>query len=260
MNTYFKSAVLGLLVFGAGGAAGFFVAKNLLEKHYQELAQEEIDDVKAYFKNKYEPGKELSTAEEKEEKEESEDNNNYRKIVNKYQKPDLHELVSAHEEDEEDEDEENEDDEDEEDPEMRESPYLLSYEEYTKPIKPYENVELYYYRFDDVVCNGNDVILTEPEDILGWDWMKELETKTTAFVRNERFGSDYEIHLLNQSYVTEVGSKLETDKEKHYRRIARTKKVMDDSSDEYMESEKQKEKKPYVRKSRTKNREKEDEE
>jgi len=249
MNTYPKAAILLFLAFTAGGAAGFFAAKKLLEQHYMELSQLEIDDVKAYYRKKYE-GKEPAsvTADTTEE---------YRKIAMRYTKPDLHELAKANkdedeeieEDDEIDELEEEEyDDLDEEEMALAgiettdnldptKEPYLITYDEYIAPTDIFEKVELFYYRFDDVICTSDDLVVPEPEDQLGWEWMKILETKTTAFVRNEGMATDFEIHSFSKSYKEEVAARLETDKEKKYRRMARKKEAMDSSSDEFIEHE-----------------------
>lgn len=280
MDTHSKTILVAVIAFATGGAGGFFLAKDLLQKHYQELAQIEIDDVRLYYKEKYsEVIPPVSKIQE-----DPDENIKYQHIANKYKKPDLHELISSHhsekenneDEDNEDEDEdemfENEDemenglddDHDETDDEksdidlekedsLDKSPYLISYNKYIEPKKPFKNVELYYYRLDDTVCRTDDVVIPIPEDILGWDWIKELETKTVAFVRDQRFKTDYEIHALSQSYGNEVGSRLETDKEKKYRRLARTKKVMDDSAEFITEKEEETKKKtPYVRKQKKK--------
>ncbi len=263
MNTYSKPAIIALVSLGVGGVAGFLVARRLLEQHYQELSQMEIDDVKDYYRKKYE-GKEpvIVTADTTEE---------YRKIATRYTKPDLHELAKVNKDEETEEDDEDlEEDEDElEYDDVNEDgviispietadsldpdkdPYRIDYDTFIKPTDIFSKVDLYYYRFDDVICDANDVIKHSPEDILGWEWMKDLETKTTAFVRNEATATDYEVHSFSKSYKDEVASRLETDKEKKYRRIARKKEAMDSSSDEILEYEREiKKKTPRIRKSK----------
>ena len=249
MNTYPKAAILLFLAFTAGGAAGFFAAKKLLEQHYMELSQLEIDDVKEYYRKKYEGKEPVSiTADTIEE---------YRKIATRYTKPDLHELAKANKDEDEEIEEDDETDELEEeeyddlddygviispietadhlDPDKE--PYLIDYDEFVKPTDIFDKVDLFYYRFDDTVCDADDVIMTNPEDTLGWEWMKTLETKSTAFVRNEAIATDFEIHSFSKSYKEEVATRLETDKEKKFRRMARKKEAMDSSSDEFIEHE-----------------------
>ena len=245
MNTYPKAAILLFLAFTAGGAAGFFAAKKLLEQHYMELSQLEIDDVKEYYRKKYEGKEPVSiTADTIEE---------YRKIATRYTKPDLHELAKANKDEETEEDDETDetdeleeeeyDDLDEEEMALAgiettdnldptKEPYLITYDEYVAPTDIFEKVELFYYRFDDVICTADDLVVPEPEDQLGWEWHTALETKTSAFVRNENLAVDFEIHSFSKSYGEEVAARIETDKEKKYRRLARKKEAMD-SAKEY---------------------------
>lgn len=44
-----KNILINILIFAAGGAVGFFVAKKMLEEEYAALAQEEIDSVKEFY-------------------------------------------------------------------------------------------------------------------------------------------------------------------------------------------------------------------
>lgn len=270
------------LAFMAGGGVGFLVARRLLEEHYQELAEEEIQDVISHFREKYED-------EEKEE---------HRKLVNRYDsdKPSPEELVrreARYEEFEEDLLEAEDEDYDEEDyleeadlsldfegspdglgdededyaegdylvdediseevePDSDE-PYLITYEEFLEEEPNREKIDLYYYRFDQIVCDVNDIIVEHPEDILGVAWLDELKRRTTAFVRDDINDIDYEVHSLSKSYNDDVATRMETDKEKKMRRTARQKQAMDDfnlsiNSVEFEEEKPRKPKtKPYKR-------------
>lgn len=256
------------LAFALGGVSGFFVAKKLLEEHYRELAQMEIDEVKAYFEEKYEGAvaAELSEAAE-------EGAVTYRKLAKDYGNPPLDqvigrakvisqtedELVAEVEIDEDFKEEMKEWDsvdnlEDEEDFEEEEDspdgPYLISYEDFLDEELEYEKIDLFYYRFDEVMCTVEDVVVLDPQDILGWDWEQRLERMSTAFVRDDELETDYEIHALSKSYNDEVAIRLETKKEKELRRKARQKEAMDTFSEspEYEEVQRRKPKtKPYVR-------------
>ena len=252
---YSRTTVIGFAAFTVGGAIGFFAAKHLLEQHYREIAQMEIDEVREYYKEKY-------------------DDPRYQAIADKYKKPDLFELAPSEndiydeEEDEDYEDYEDEPDdyeeefyeEEEEDPMDYEidpdrDPYAITYEQFVAPYPEFRKVDLFYYRLDDVVCDGNDMVLPEPEDELGWDWMRALETQTAAFIRNDKTQTDFAIHAFARSYETDVKVKQETDRERNFRRTARQKEAMDASSDEFLAREKEmatnpKRRKPYNRPSK----------
>jgi hypothetical protein len=252
------------LAFVAGGGAGFFIAKKLLEEHYQELAEEEIMDVRAYFTKKY------ANEIEVEEKEEN------RKLVERYAKPSPEDLIGKvqsvkttedgviiegnidpeffdeveyveYDDDDLEDEEHPEYLEEDDEPEPRDEPYLIDYTVFMQD-NGYEKIDLYYYRFDSIMCTENDEILHSPYDILGWDWEEAVERKSTVFVRSETIETDYEIHALSKSYNEEVSIRLETDKEKNYRRLARTKEAMDARSMEYEEEKPRKPKTtPYKR-------------
>ena len=234
-----------LLSFGLGGLVGYFVAAKLLEKKYSELAQEEIDNVKDYFYKKYEP----------DVVGENDDEEKYRKVVTSYTKPSLHDLATMHANEEKvDEELDEDEDEDEEldelglmaqeqlstlfsEKEEKVEPYLIDFQTFSEKSELFDKVTLFYYRFDDVICDNNDVVIEEPEEILGWDFHTALTRKTTVFVRNTKLNIDYELNSLSKSYSDEVKAKLETDSERKYRRLARQKKALDDANPEEIDEE-----------------------
>lgn len=242
-------AVLPLAVaFGLGGLVGYIVANKLLAEKYNEEIQAEVDSVKAYYHDRY-----VYIT----------DNNNAgetRPVIKSHLKPDLHTLATketgATEEESTDaryfrtdeEEAQAQMDEDlnlEEQEELNEDltnrykdpqePYLIDYAEWARPSDVFDKVDLYYYRADDILCDTKDSIIKDPEEILGWDWLNEMQKETTLFIRNEKLGIDYEVHSLGLAYSDEVSSRLETDRERKYRRTARAKKAMDDIATEHLE-------------------------
>ena len=225
-----------VLAFGLGGFFGYIITKKLLAEKYEEEKQNEIYDLKAYYHDKYTVVS----------------NDEQGTPVIKYSKPDLHTLAiketdaKLFKSDEEeaqaqmDEDlslaaqeELNEDLTDlYKDPQ---EPYLIDYAEWARPSDVFDKVDLYYYRADDILCDTKDSIIKDPEEILGWDWLNEMQKETTLFIRNEKLAIDYEVHSLGLAYSDEVSSRLETDRERKYRRTARAKKAMDDIATEHLE-------------------------
>lgn len=225
-----------VLAFGLGGFFGYIITKKLLAEKYEEEKQNEIYDLKAYYHDKYAVVS----------------NDEQGTPVIKYSKPDLHTLAiketdaKLFKSDEEeaqaqmDEDlslaaqeELNEDLTDlYKDPQ---EPYLIDYAEWARPSDVFDKVDLYYYRADDILCDTKDSIIKDPEEILGWDWLNEMQKETTLFIRNEKLAIDYEVHSLGLAYSDEVSSRLETDRERKYRRTARAKKAMDDIATEHLE-------------------------
>ena len=236
-----------VLAFGLGGFLGYIITKKLLAEKYAEDAQNEIDDMRDYYREKYEV-----------------DGVHKIKITSK---PNLSDLVKPYSASilESYDDEENEEtdakyfktDEEEKQALMDEElslaaqeelnedlvnrykdpkePYLIDYAEWAKPSEIFDKVDLYYYKVDDILCDTKDSIIKDPEEILGWDWLNEMQKETTLFIRNEKLAIDYEVYSLGQAYSEEVSSRIETDRERKYRRTARAKKAMDDIATEHIE-------------------------
>lgn len=246
-----KILIVALLGFAGGVFTGYYVCKQKLEEQYQE-------DTADYRKIGYENDEEFQTesAEMTEldhgghiQKSSIETKDNYRKVVTNYQKPDLATLAKHSEVDEDpeqDEDndmteEEDEEEEDEEEMEAearsarmanvdREEPYEIDQWQFAEEeeYEHYDKIHLYYYRFDDVICDDNDEQIEDVEDIIGWAFYKTLERRTLAHVRNEKLHTDYEIHALSKSFGEDVTGRLETDKEREFRRVSRYKDAIDE--------------------------------
>ena len=249
-----------VVAFGVGGAVGFFVASKIAEEQWREIAQMEIEDVKTYYREKYEerPVEGLAQTEDDE----------YRTLAKRYEKPSPGELAkrgkkpvpepeldeaemdgryeyfddeddSEDDESYSDDEEDSEEDMDEDDtisPPKQEAPYVISYGEFIKE-NGYDKVDLYFYRFDEILCDVNDRVYPTPEDELGIEWLDALKTQTMTFVRNDTWGIDYEIHSLSQSFNDEVATRLETDREKRFRQTARQKEAIDAMSTEFAEAD-----------------------
>lgn len=244
-----KTLIVALLGFAGGVFTGYYVCKQKLEEQHQE-------DTADYRKIGYENDEEFQTesAEMTEldhgghiQKSSIETKDNYRKVVTNYQKPDLATLAKHSEVDEDPEqDEDNdmteeEDEEDEEEMEAearsarmanvdREEPYEIDQWQFDEEeeYEHYDKIHLYYYRFDDVICDDNDEQIEDVEDIIGWAFYKTLERRTLAHVRNEKLHTDYEIHALSKSFGEDVTGRLETDKEREFRRVSRYKDAIDE--------------------------------
>ena len=250
-----KTLIVALLGFAGGVFTGYYVCKQKLEEQYQE---DTADYRRIGYENVVDKDEEFQTesAEMTEldhgghiQKSSIETKDNYRKVVMNYQKPDLATLAKHSEVDEDpeqDEDndmteEEDEEEEDEEEMEAearsarmanvdREEPYEIDQWQFAEEeeYEHYDKIHLYYYRFDDVICDDNDEQIEDVEDIIGWAFYKTLERRTLAHVRNEKLHTDYEIHALSKSFGEDVTGRLETDKEREFRRVSRYKDAIDE--------------------------------
>lgn len=220
-----KSAFTAFVAFAVGAAAGFFVAKKVFEEKYAQLAQEEIDSVKEIFcrhiKAEDSDGeRESGNGMTDEQYEEARSNPNgvmARSSLNLSNKSEAakqnYHLISQPEK-------EDDDDEEEEAPEYpvhdngterdlegvdRTEPYLISDREYSEEFDEHEKISLYYYSYDDVLCNENEEPMDDIDGTVGQDAMTELANGAACvWVRNEPLGIDYEICLVRNSYAQAV--------------------------------------------------------
>ena len=245
MNSYktLLPVSVGMLAFGA--FLGYIVSKKILEEKYEKVAQDEIDSVKLYYhrlKGEATPGRspvpktrfletseveatdaklyETSEVEATDAKlyetdeEEEQSKMDYELSLAEQQK--MNEELSGRYK-------------------YPKSPYPIDYAEWAKPSDVLDKVDLYYYKGDDILCDSKDSIISDPEELLGPGWTKLLKDRTTIFIRDERLLIDYEIYSISALYSDEITSKIETDKERKYRRTARAKKAMDDAASEHID-------------------------
>lgn len=248
-----KWGIIALLAFAGGCVTGYFVAKNRLEEDYQN----EVQEYRERFLEKYGEDDEERDDEERDAQKSSLDTDPmgepYKKLVTRYDKPDLSQLIRLEprewpegddEEPEEELDAETEalirEQEIAEEAERaermaavdRDEPYVIDQYQFENENDHYDKIDIFYYRFDSTVCDEKDVIIDDAEDILGWDFYKTLERQTLAYVRNEKLHSDFMVHSLSKSYAEDVSGWTGTDKEKEFWRVARKKEALDGAADE----------------------------
>lgn len=107
-------------------------------------------------------------------------------------------------------------------------PYVIDYNEYEDGPEEYERQFLYYYALDRVLCEDNDDIVEDEEELVGLDYEDVLDMQTTAWVRNDQLMILYEIHRIDESYAVTVANAVETPREREYRIIGRRKQALDD--------------------------------
>ena len=173
------SKVKGLLIFAAGALAGAFAGARIAKKHYEELAQEEIEDIRAYYKNreKEEPKEEVE--EKVEEKSiEVEEKKEYDNIIK-------HGNYMTMEEDEENEDDELYDSDDE--------PYIIDPSEFGN-YGHYATQTCTYFA-DGVLVDDVDEVIEDPDSLVGTyhiDIFRDFDA-TSVYVRNDWMKMDFEI-------------------------------------------------------------------
>ena len=176
----------GVMIFIGGGVVGGFIGYFFAK--YK--AQQEIDDIVAGYeakkekKEKPEIGKTLSGAEQRA----------YGKEINK-------DGYSFEERTPEDEELQRESEELFPE-ELPDRPYVITYNQFSLEHPDYSKVALEYYRENCVLVNeeGEELDL---DHIIGEDALNHIgeEEEDMVFVRNDRFGTDYEVQAYDAEWT-----------------------------------------------------------
>ena len=155
-----------LAVFAFGAAAGSCVTWKVLRDKYARIAQEEIDSVKALFKDNKPEKKDEPVEEQPNEKEV------YTQYVNNYLE---HSAVK------------------EEEKPLVDRPYVISPDEFSE-FEDYEPITLTYYA-DGVLADDEDNIVEDVDAMVGFESLNHFGEyeDDCVFVRNDRVKCDYEI-------------------------------------------------------------------
>lgn len=179
-----SNKVTNLLIFLSGIAVGSVVTWQLVKKEYEQIAQAEIDSVKAHFKNTavdaqivQEDGEEYEIVED-----DDDDADEYYEIL---ENEGYVESAKS------------------EEPVSYKKPYVISPDEFQEDIE-YTNITFYYFA-DGVLTDENHEIVDDVEGTVGLDSLEHFGDyeDDAVHVRNERLVCEYEI-LFDQRNYSEV--------------------------------------------------------
>lgn len=180
------SKVTNFVIFAMGAAVGSVITWQYVKKKYEQIAQEEIDSVKAVFMKK-DPDMEVTVSETPHQAEP-------RKVE---EKPSISEYAALLK---------NEGYTNysgtgkEEQTAMSDKPYVISPEEFGED-EEYEKISLTYYA-DQVLADENDELVEDVEGAVGFESLTHFGEyeDDSVFVRNDRLKCDYEILLDQRTY------------------------------------------------------------
>lgn len=180
------SKVTNFVMFAMGTAVGSVITWHCVKKKYEQIAQEEIDSVKAVFMKK-DPDMEVTVSETPHQAEP-------RKVE---EKPSISEYAALLK---------NEGYTNysgagkEEQTSMNDKPYVISPEEFGE-YEEYEKISLTYYG-DQVLADENDELVEDVEGAVGFESLTHFGEyeDDSVFVRNDRLKCDYEILLDQRTY------------------------------------------------------------
>lgn len=218
-----------LFIFAGGLAIGAFSANYILKEKYELLIQEEAESIKEVYGRVYDKEKkvekqkedisevEFTTQKEIASEQKSKARTSYNKIITtqEYSEDEIPFLPETdnplddpyHDEDDEIE-EEDADALGEYYTNQRENakePYTITEDEFSNTYIHYDKLTLFYYSFDDVLIDENEDVLDDPEAVVGDGLSRIGEVEPdTAYIRNDKYGTDYVIIKLNKSYAESV--------------------------------------------------------
>lgn len=168
---------IAILSFAAGAAAGYFTAKKILEDHYAQLAQEEIDSVKERIRSWGKDIEEKNPPEKKTVKVELDRDTyvHYARDLGYTEEPEPAKLIK---------------------------PHVISPDEFGE-LPEYDKISLTYYA-DGVVARDNYKVMSddEIEETIGRESLTHFGEyeDDSVFVRNDDLKADYEILLDEKKY------------------------------------------------------------
>lgn len=177
------------IIFAVGAAIGSAVTYKLVKDKYERIAQEEIAEMREYYRKKHEPmEEEFVEPEESIVKITEADKRDYASIVSRYAN-DISEItekggVEAME------------DEDDDD-----KPFVIPPEDFGE-IEDYDTQSLTYYS-DGVLEDDQGNVIENPSDLVGddiGDHFGEFE-EDAVHVRNDKYHTYYEVLLDIRTYA-----------------------------------------------------------
>lgn len=194
---------LNFAMFMAGATVGSVATWLYLKKHYEQIAQEEIDSVKAVFaeRKNVEYTSEPDTDEQKDKQHKADIAKLKPDIVDyaaKLQKEGYVNYTEHSAKNNNDEEKGNS---------MPDEPYVISPEEFGESDN-YEQINLTYYS-DGVLADDSDEVMDDIEGTVGENFAEHFGDyeDDSVHIRNDRLRCDYEILKDNRTYDEVVGER-----------------------------------------------------
>lgn len=193
---------LNFAMFMAGATVGSAATWLYLKKHYEQIAQEEIDSVKAVFAER-KPDFNTNNKAQKDEQSENQHKADIAKL-----KPDLVDYAAKLQKEGYTNYTEHSQKNtiEEKDEPMPDKPYIISTDDFGNSDN-YTQISLTYYAKDGVLADDEDEIVEDIDDTVGEDFADHFGDyeDDSVFVRNDRLRCDYEICRDNRSFREVTG-------------------------------------------------------
>lgn len=201
---------VGMLIFG-GAAIGSGVTMLVLNKHYREVAEEEISSVREYYKAQTDrvdtlKKQNMDLLDVLVEQQETKETKPEKETVTKEQLRDLVDNLgySSGEEDQVRYHNSSVEDDDR-DPN---TPYTISVAEFMANDNDYDQITLTYFFADRTLADDSEKAIDDVDEIVGLENLKQFGRDSgndaIVYIRNERLGSDFEVIRDGRSYSKDV--------------------------------------------------------
>lgn len=186
----------GIVLLAAGAGLGFIGGKLYYEKKYEKISDNEIKEVKEYYKKKTD--KIIGKSEEINAKLENVisqvEKTNYNKVITSDHYPiNEEEEVKAELESPEE--------------EKPDKPYVITEEEFLEGNCDYDKISLTYFELDDTLADDSEEVV-DIEETISTDIYNELsddDEDKDWYVRNDELQTDFEIMKVEGSYSERMG-------------------------------------------------------
>ena len=190
-----KNILSKVFVFAVGAAIGSAVTWKLLDAKYHRMAEDEIEEVREYYKKKnpnYE-GPETIDDDVESEKKSYQEKPSLQEYAEKLKDMGYTNYSKR-----------NDPGEIREEERDVEGPYVIEPEEYGE-LHDYTLIELYHYA-DGILADDGDAVVEDADDIVGPDYADHFGDyeDDSVFIRNDARKCDYQILLIDRRYYGDI--------------------------------------------------------
>ena len=160
-----------LIAFSLGAAIGAGVTYLCIREKYRQIAQDEIDSMKAYYDSK----------EEKVEEPEEEKKEDFHEEVERYKNIVEDKYVKG-------------------EPSALPDPYPITEEQFEETRLDFDKVYLTYYAKDGTLAEDEDIIFEDVDYYIGLKNLDLFDNQEIIYIRNEKHGADYQVDYKDAAY------------------------------------------------------------
>lgn len=166
-----------VLIFTLGAAAGAGVTWKIVKTKYENIAKDEIDEIREYYANKHQDANNMEPTEETVESAKTDDEiRDYGDLIKKEGYVDYSEVKKEEKGEVE---------------EAHNGPILISEDEFAED--PEYSTDTFIYYADDVLADQNNNVINTADTIVGTEYVFAIEDEDVVYIKNDELEMYYEI-------------------------------------------------------------------